>query len=78
MAGSAAGDKYEVSRDLLDEVETLANRLDDPELAAYVADAPVRFHWSYMRHAEGVEAGRRASPLRRKRGELYDVCQLAW
>ena len=78
MASSAAGDAYQISRDLLDQVEALANKLDDPELAADVAEAPVRFHWSYMQYPEAVEAGRRASALRKDRGELYDVCELAW
>ena len=78
MASSAAGDPYEVSRALLDEVDTLAHRLDDPELAADVAEAPVRFRWSYIHYPEAVEAGRRASTLREARGELYDVCELSW
>ena len=78
MASSAAGDPYEVSRALLDEVDTLAHKLDNPELAADVAGAPVRFHWSYIHYPEAVEAGRRASALREARGELYDVCELSW
>ena len=77
MAASAAGDEYAVSRSLLDEVESLAHRLEDPQLAADVAEAPVRFHWSYTHYPEAVEAGRRASALREARGELYEVCELS-
>ena len=75
---AVAGDAFEASHGLLQEAESIAQRIEPSNLTAELLQARVRLCWSYSQCDQIVDIGPRAASARQQRGEVYEVCDITW